>query len=69
MVKVPEYCLDCGAEYAGGNERIGNPIKEGSIVFYKCGASMSVKTSSDGFCQILFKNCLATEKGELNGNV
>lgn len=59
MIKVPSNCLVCGREYAGGHELPDKPMKKGLRVFYRCGASMSVKVLIEGVYQILFKNCVA----------
>jgi len=57
MIKVPSKCLICGSEYIGGHEWIAEPMKEGLRVFFKCGASMSVRVIMEGVYKILFKNC------------
>ena len=62
MVVVPRNCLVCGDKYLGGHELPDYPMREGLRVFYRCGASMSVKILDEGVYQILFKNCQATQK-------
>ena len=57
MIKVPAQCLDCGADYSGGHAWKGEPMKAGLRVFYKCGASMSIRVLSEDTYLILFKNC------------
>jgi hypothetical protein len=58
MIKVPEKCLCCGAGYAGGCQLPGEEFPlTGLRVFYKCGASMSIKEAHDYGYLILFKNC------------
>lgn len=56
--KVPKKCLGCGARYLGGHAWMGEPMKDGLRVFYKCGASLSIKENlGDGVYLLLFKNC------------
>jgi hypothetical protein len=65
MIKVPKKCLCCGAGYAGGCQRPGKEFPSiGLRVFYKCGASMSIKESHDYGYLILFKNCGKEAAGE-----
>ena len=64
MIKVPKNCLICGAEWIGGCAKPETPFPEtGLRVFYKCGASMSIKEDlGDGAYLILFKNCRNEKK-------
>ena len=57
MVRVPKYCLICGACWIGGHAPPFKPMTEGLRVFYECGASISCKTLSEGIYQLLTKNC------------
>ncbi len=57
MIKVPDNCLVCGAEWVGGCQLPGKPIAENARVFYRCGASMSAKILTEGVYRILLKNC------------
>ena len=62
MIKVPECCMVCGSKYTGGSQVPQKPFKDkGERVFYKCGASMSIKEmkeySDTAYYLILFKNC------------
>ncbi len=53
MIKCPEKCLVCGADWNGGSVKPGEPMGEGKRVFYECGASMSV---TDGY-GVIIKGC------------
>ena len=55
---VPELCPICGkGKYHGGHEEPGKPMKVGLRVFYRCGASFSIKSVVDGAFILLAKNC------------
>jgi len=61
-IKVPKKCLYCGSEWIGGHEIPNKLMKPGLRVFYKCGASLSIRESNDIYCLLLFKNCGKQEK-------
>lgn len=64
MIKVPDKCLICGADWSGGHRVPGKNMKEGLRVFYDCGASMSVEVLSPGIYYVLVKNCVWDEYPE-----
>lgn len=56
--KTPKVCPCCGAPWRGGSQIPGEPLPLGARVFYRCGASLSIKENIDGNALILlFKNC------------
>ena len=67
---VPETCLVCGAEWKGGHEVPGKPMKSGLRVFYLCGASLSVTVYEEGY-SLLLKGCATfneeAKSGQDNG--
>ena len=63
-VKVPKYCLYCGAGWKGGHQVPGSIMKLGLRVFYFCGASLSITEQTEDYCRLLFKNCGKQEEEE-----
>lgn len=78
---VPEKCLACGADWSGGHQLPGKPMKVGLRVFYRCGASLSASPAGynwpepydpaayDGAWRLLFKNCTHGESYEAEGEM
>ena len=60
-IKVPQGCLYCNAPWSGGHELPLKEMKKGLRVFYKCGASLSIKEQTENSCLLLFKNCTVQE--------
>ncbi len=57
-IRTPDTCLACGAVYSGGSALVDARMKVGLRVFYRCGASLSVREDlGDGAYLLLFKNC------------
>src|SRR3954471_24988486 len=55
---VPEKCPICGADWKGGHEVPGNRMKNGLVVAFSCGGSMSAKKSRrHNAFKIIMKNC------------
>lgn len=64
--KVPNQCMMCGAEWMGGHQVPGLPMKAGLRVFYRCGSSLSVwKDLGNGAYQLLLKNCFGPENAKI----
>ena len=68
MIKCPEKCLVCGAEWQGGSVQPGEPVVDGLRSFYNCGASLSIGIYYKDFSEtikpnffrryeLLFKGC------------
>lgn len=58
MLRVPSKCLVCESRWTGGSQLPDKPFRgTGQRVFYKCGASMSIKEEFGNGYLILFKNC------------
>ena len=61
MIKVPKYCLCCGAKYLGGYEVPNKPTKINLSIHYKCGARL-IYNGYDGINeQLTFRNCCCSE--------
>jgi hypothetical protein len=61
MIKCPEKCLVCGADWQGGSALPGSDMEEGKRVFYECGASILVHIikhiSTGNAYQLFIKGC------------
>ncbi len=67
---VPLKCPVCAADYKGGHEVPGKPMKDKLRIFYVCGCSISVQRSKyNNAFRMLIKNCWCNENLEAQGGV
>jgi len=62
MIKCPEKCLVCGAEWQGGSVQPGEPVVDGLRSFYNCGASLSIGIYYKDFSETIKPNFSETIK-------
>lgn len=66
MIKPPEFCPCCGSpQYAGSQQHRDSVYMEvNDRVWFKCGASLWIKSINYGQTRIIFNECLEEVKDE-----
>ena len=62
QIKVPERCLCCGAEWNGGAQVPGRPMKKNYRTFYECGSKVWIEETSKYNTTLIISKCPKQEE-------